>query len=525
MAIYSDNKGRIFRSISFLIIISTLLTVNLRKKNMINLSVEDVISMDFTKDEVDYDPSLLAILDSTHSSYKFLSDGTIYLNRLSVGNRYDINYLFNNQELQELNNLSPSIDDLFIALENNTKIPQEFKGWIKEYILSLKENNPQTNLISFYLNLKDLEICVDDEEEITNATRVATVAYFEANSKTIHIPNKPFYTDEDKYTFIHELSHMLNNYISKNETILHTSVNFKINELPIPVLNENGLSINYLGVGYTEGLNDLITYKNTSKYPGLNFYTELSDVVDLFSDILDIDVQTMNDNGIIYVLEKLKEFGISKPTELFLKMDNYYNFDLEYIADSKMHEEIYLEIYSTLVNNLINKGYDEDYIYSFVLDKLDNSFIERMMNENNINYSSMAIRELSLKDKVIKEVSNIMVNHGFNELSNYYDGVAKYKDNLKFFNQDRQIFVYEDLEGRINACYVEFDEYENVVYYSLNNNFYIDESLIKCGDSLENLVKNGIVDYKIIDYNLHVNYTDETWNNYFEENISRVREY
>lgn len=263
---------------------------------------------------ITYKNDLRDYLKSKGVITEVLKDGTIYVvGYKSKGITNKI--VYSNQDFREYINYDKiTFDDVRNVIKENEYICGYFEIWMLDYLKQMESKRPDVDLIVFYYNLKNLKISKISKEEM-NKTGLNAIARFDAKNQTIN------YVDSiSKDTFLHEVSHMFTDAYFKydDSTMIHKTM-----ALAIPIIEDNSIRISYSCNGILEGANELfLSLFNERK--GVSGYKDFVEDVEYYLELLDMDVCTMESEGIVNFMNGLIDEGINVSLE-FKEMDDNFN--------------------------------------------------------------------------------------------------------------------------------------------------------------------------------------------------------
>lgn len=241
-----------------------------------------------------------------------LKCGTLYVKSYIKGKIKNI-IIYSNDEFREhIKDKVPTFEDVYKVIEKNEKITEEFKNKIKNYINKIKEQTPNVDLSVFYYNLEKLEIDKVTKEELKMVGENIVARFDARNHKIIYI------NEIKEKTFEHELSHLFTEcyiYIDEN-TLIHKTMS-----VAIPQIEEDKITIKFCLSAALEGITDLFTAKNNKENYKIGAYQDFAKQIIEFLEITEDSILDIQENGIIYLLDKLYERGIENSFEITNNMD------------------------------------------------------------------------------------------------------------------------------------------------------------------------------------------------------------
>lgn len=320
------------------------------------MSIEDIenyISKETSKEQKGVD----TYLEGTNSSFVFVYDNT-YLNKI-----------FGNEKVTK--------DDLINAVKTNSKITDNFRPLLLEYINAVTSKYPDVDLRPFYKNLQTIEIVECTKGELVSASLSVSSSgcYNRFENKIYVLKDKKYEKGTWDYQVIyHELSHALR------------SCSFEENDKKYRIQCEGQ---NYSNVVIAEALNSLFAVSLFDYAEDDIAYQLQSNYTRVMLDCLDNYTLTDYANrSISYYASKLDEYNneennAAKILELIQFQYNDYHNDR-----IKTTQESYYPIYDYICNMYFKKylkegmSYDEAYA---VYEKMMNTIMFDVPEEYNID--------------------------------------------------------------------------------------------------------------------------------------------
>lgn len=245
-------------------------------------------------------------------------------------------------------------EDVKNTLEESN-IDNKIKDIIKEGINNLQKEGFNYDLTVLNYNLKNLKIVEIDNKELEDQNAGAV---FKENGSIVEIPNKGFNLDDktSKITLQHEiLGHGSTIAYLPNEvycTVDQTFLN----------IDENGnlYSTGRMGDFASESIADIISIyasdtKITSEHGG--YPTEIYALSTLCTST-DCTYEEFINYGIKHLMNKIKENGISNPSQLITTLDCEHNYIRKGVSlgTDKIYNDIFLEYFCESALNKLKKG-------------------------------------------------------------------------------------------------------------------------------------------------------------------------
>lgn len=265
----------------------------------------------------------LSTIEDTES---YLSRLGIELSRLKCGTLYVKSYtkkgvknivIYNNDDFRKyLSAKNPTFEDCFKLLNSNTKISEDFKTMIYNYLIKVQANNPTADLSVFYCNLENLEIECTTREELSKVGQNVIARFDAKNCKILYLEGI------SEKTFEHELSHVFTEcYLYKDsKTLIHKTLS-----LGIPIIEDNKITIKFSLGAALEGITEIFTSSNNPYDYKTGSYKKFVEEISGFLELTNENILNVQEKGIIYLLDVLYEYGIYNSFDLLHEMDEYFD--------------------------------------------------------------------------------------------------------------------------------------------------------------------------------------------------------
>lgn len=245
-----------------------------------------------------------------------LKCGTLYVKSYTKNKVKNI-IVYNNDDFREyLSIKNPTFEDCFKILNSNTKLSDDFKTMIYNYLIKVRECNPNADLSVFYCNLKNLEIECTTKEELSKVGQNVIARFDAKNCKILYLEGI------SEKTFEHELSHVFTEsylYID-DETLIHKTIS-----LGIPIIEDNKITIKFSLGAALEGITEIFTISNNPNIYKTGSYKKFVEEITGFLELTNENALNVQENGIIYLIDVLYEHGIYNSFELLHEMDEYFD--------------------------------------------------------------------------------------------------------------------------------------------------------------------------------------------------------
>lgn len=328
---------------------------------------------------------------------------------------YDDNHMKmvkDNDEFREyVDNAYPTFKDVRKTLEKNENINGIYEELLREYIDELEEKNPDIDLVCFNYNLERLTVKCRTKEQIQEEAENNTLAFFNIEDCSIVVPEDITDKEHLKSTFWHEATHMIQvAQCEKDGKIIRKDCTAIISNGAEELLKEGGSNV--IGIAYQEGMDKKLVnsiYDNPELLY-VSVYDYYNDIVDLFYRTSDISINDMLENDVRYVINELEENGIEDAKYIIELMDidyNSYMHSEEVTLEDNLREEIYTTYFEDLTQQKIKEGWTEKEIYEYVIDVLENGYIEELCDKSILVAETFSNQE-ELKEKTIQTVTDVL---------------------------------------------------------------------------------------------------------------------
>ena len=254
-----------------------------------------------------------------------------------------------------------SFDDLREVTKGNENIPEEIKELILSGIENLEEQDFNINYAVLYYNLKRMNVhYVYSSETFGNSG----LFYYTTSEVRINNNIKNGMSNYEKKVILHEiLGHGSTSAYNEEDQVLCnlTNLYLEIDESG----KDSGFSI--FGASLDEGMADIISSISLGRplqqdeygYPTFMY------AISLFCSTLDISIEEFANNGINYLIDKMKEKGIANPYQLIARIDNTFT-----LIRNNMNEIIEnTDLFTDYIEEMHNLGVSKE-----KLDKDANSY-------------------------------------------------------------------------------------------------------------------------------------------------------
>lgn len=286
---------------------------------------------------------------------------------------------------------------------NQINIDEHIKKILLEGITNIQNHNLNINLELLNYNLKGLSIDYCDN--------ISENAQFDCITRTVKINKNRVNDDNFKRIIIHEiLGHGLTmGYIKENGGVLCVP-----SKIYFHLKNQNqDLHKSYFSFANTimEAEAEMITVLATNT----RISNDSSQYYDIFVDELQLILATTNtklsdliNNGIDFLVAKMKEMGCDYPINYIIKYDTkkwYYESDMDFCKNVGYITDYKIEYLIQISDKMKQTGYDESYIIEFIDTCIDSSENYIVMDNNGISWQNSTTYEFVNFDEIKQEVS------------------------------------------------------------------------------------------------------------------------
>jgi len=300
-----------------------------------------------------------------------------------------------------------SYDDIRNTI-NSIDIDTNIKNLLLSGINNLEGNNFNMNLDVLNYNLKRLKVVYSDDMEVGISQ---AIAQYDPKDGTVIIGSEAFDSPEFEDIFLHEvLGHgMTTAYIPEKDLLCSTS-------FLTCIIEDNKYKGNYeVGRALDEALAEIIRMKATNRKIDNEgtFYSPCVYSLLILLETNNISISEYANNGVEYLLEKLKENNLGKQIDFITNLDmkllyiSVYNQDIDYtlndmimgylynVIDNKMDNGNSVDNIRNNINNVVN-SYDS-YIKPYKYNDLN---IISMINTEIGDYVTVEEIELNVNDYI-----------------------------------------------------------------------------------------------------------------------------
>lgn len=268
---------------------------------------------------------------------------------------------------KKMNLQGKTYDDVIEVLEKNENIDKKLKAILKKNIKNLQKSKFDINLALLYYNIKNLKVEYVENfvDEIGN--EYSALGLFDEKAKTLKILKSIGATNLLERTAVHEvLGHAATTAFDEEKRIFVTPdrcmLGVDATTLPASVSWYN------FGSAYGEGLADLITAIATGEplEYSVGYSTEAYQI-QLISELYDIPLSEIANNGVEAIISKLHDNGIADPESVIAQADT------ELISRKYGDEPNYnlTTVLSNLFNARIEQLYSEGMSKEDISQKID----------------------------------------------------------------------------------------------------------------------------------------------------------
>lgn len=351
-------------------------------------NVEEYVSYDVTEAEEQKETESKTITNTNIETKTLVVDTYLESERLKFLYIYDMEYLDKVLDYKEV-----SLDDLKLAIKENTKIASKYKDLLNEYVEQVVKKYPKAELRVFYENLKTLGVIECAKEEFIKVSlSVDASASYLRKENNIYVLNG-FQYDKGTWGYqvmFHEFSHALRTGVwNKNDTRIKVQVEGQ----------------NYNNTMTAEALNSLFAVS-------LFDYEERDIAYQLQSNYFKVMLECMDN----YTLE------------------DYVNHSLSYFP-KKLDEFHNQEDYATVILELISMQYQafhnsyikvEPSAFTPIYDYISNMYYQKHINSEMSYEEALKVAD-TLVDNILFDVPaeyNIDTNYFYECLKSYCENLG-----------------------------------------------------------------------------------------------------
>lgn len=296
---------------------------------------------------------------------------------------------------------APTYEEIENKIQQDNKIPEQYKKVLVEGLENLKETMPNLNLSILNQHLKrGLKIVEKTGKEITEQEGKNSIAAFDKSSSTMFI--NPQNVNEE--TLLHELAHAMTGIIMKKD-----GENIYVGTEAI-IYFKDIEDLQIYGSGFSEGIADIIASKALGDKGIQNgSYQPISEQLEIMLNTTKMNPTDFVNKGTTSFIQKSKRMGIenvynnisccdmlctalqegiSTQPELSVKQ-NLYDFFMEYVT-KQLEQGISKErIIKNIDNAIFSATYSNVVVFeggkaieSFEMIDLRNEIVEEIQNKN-----------------------------------------------------------------------------------------------------------------------------------------------
>lgn len=376
----------------------------------------------------------------------------------------------NNEQLDTFGIKQVSFNDVRKTLENNEKIPDKYRNYLKEYIDILEERLPEIDLRVFNENLKTLEFEIISP---TDWKKEGVLGYYTLDKNTTTLKEYYDSSKQERETVFHELTHTLNNGVIR---IYNNNGQVEYN------LIKKFESASGYGHAYTEGINTVLSdyllteneelffdkefHLHNGYQPISNISYQLLKILDDYSfyDFINEDITTLK--------IELNKYGLSDSIDLLdtiikddnkieiVELDNL-NILEEKILKQRIKKELKqgkndFEIYE-LVNKIKLCNENKYTICSEVLNNNENEWMIRINNLQPI----VSEQKISLDKETGKIITEEKIETSTPQVRIYHEG------NIVINTKIDNLLIYSTVEDGNQVYNFGIIDYKNESAYNI----------------------------------------------------------
>lgn len=303
--------------------------------------------------EVDNYLDLLATADDD-IDFKYASDyeELEYVNRIYVrdSNAYEEVYGYSNVTIEQIES----------ALNSNTKINNDYKQFIIQYVRDWNRLYPGSDFSTLYHNLSTLEIKVCTKDEMARYTLSTTsLACYKKSENTIYVLDGIDLSREssDYIIVAHELTHCARNTIFEREDGKKIFVSF-FDDMNMGMYIEEAL--------ITDFCYELQGLGNKS-----NFYTLQSSYFRIILDAIDYNGADFMNHSVNYLIDKMDEYMEDEQYAYHIITLIDAEAALRYTPYIEPEFEDFNELYQYITRMFIKNNVTSDMTYDEAMSKYD----------------------------------------------------------------------------------------------------------------------------------------------------------
>ena len=296
---------------------------------------------------------LLATADD-ENDYRYASDYEVldFINRLYVrdANAYQNIYGYSNVTLEQIKS----------ALNNNSKINNEYKDFIIQYVTDWNNLYPGSDFSTLYHNLSTLEIRVCTEDEMARYTlSTSSVACYKRSENVIYVLDGINLNREssDYIVVAHELTHCARNSVFQGEDGYNVDVSF-YDDMKMGMYIEEALITDFCyelqGIGGKS-----------------NFYTLQSSYFRIILDAIDYNGADFMNHSVNYLIDKMDEYMGDEQYAYHIITLIDAEASLRYTPYIEPEFEDFSELYQYITRMYVKNNITKDMSYEEAMKKYD----------------------------------------------------------------------------------------------------------------------------------------------------------
>ena len=285
---------------------------------------------------------------------------TFYVHSLKVGDSMDIEGKSMDEVKSFMTNSNPTVEECKRAVDENTNIPEGYRKYFYEFLEDVHKNIPDFNLSLFYFNIKrGLFLQYGTPKAIEDNYGEGKKGFYRLTDNFLVVPivpdenSTPEEIDEFYHTFYHEAAHVCNSVDVKIDDENKDKLDESLYQIFFDKMKEENLKS--LGFSFNNGNMQIVElYAKEKSYTEYDVASSLTDglveefvnlargkkiqnvyyndsqmLINTYCAIAGVSIEDVLNNGMYFLIEKLKEKGIENPLFYIALNDQLNGYSLE----------------------------------------------------------------------------------------------------------------------------------------------------------------------------------------------------